>query len=727
MIRGKVLVCLLLFALCLFGQAQKPAGRPKIGLALEGGGALGIAHVGVLEWLEKHRIPIDYVAGTSMGGLIGGMYAMGKTPAEIHTLVDDIPWDEVLRGEVSYKNLIFRRKEDQRAYQNSLELGLRGGLSLPAGLNAGQQIGMILNEATLPYAKLTNFDDLPIPFRCVATELTSNRVEVFKSGSLSSAMRATMSIPGLFTPLTYNGKVYADGGLLENLPVDVVKQMGADIVIAVHLQVKPYDPKDISSPFATLGRAISVVIAVNELRSMERADILIAVPLQEFSSTAYEKGPEILAKGQEAAGMKEKILSTLALSEEQYRQYRARVDSRRIREVPTPQFVEVQGTKPELAARVAQEMKGSVGVPVDFDRLDREITSVTGIGRFSKIDYTMVERNGKPGLMVTAEEKNYSPPNLKPGVFIDGSDFNNVQFSLGGRVTLLDFGGYRRELRTDIQVGSVYSFSTEYYRPFKPTGSWFIAPYGFANDSPTSLYDSGSRVAEYRTRQAGGGIDLGITPNRFSEFRAGYRLYNTWLTRKIGDPELPRSLTGTTGITSARYVVDRLDSAIVPRSGMSFRSRMEWWDKNLGASEGFPLAEASASYFVPVSRLGSVYIQGAAGTTFGNDDVGLPVFSLGGVSRLGAYGLNEFMTNQYLYLKTGYLHQVGRLPVFAGNRIFAMGAYEIGKPYGHQSTRIPNNGSAGLVVETIVGPVFIGGAVGDSGHRKIYFQIGRFF
>ncbi len=718
----KLIAILLLVMSALTGQEK----RPKIGLALEGGGALGLAHVGVLEWLEENHIPIDYVAGTSMGGLVGGMYAMGKTPAEIRELVKHIDWEDVMRGETSYRNMIFRRKEDLNTYQNPLELGLKGGLSLPGGLNSGHKIGMILNEATLPYSELKSFDDLPIPYRCVATELSANKLEVFKDGSLSAAMRATMSIPGFFAPLKYNGKVYADGGLLENLPVDVVKEMGADIVIAIHLQVKPYDSKDIGSPIATLSRSISVVIAVNELRSMAKADILVSVPLEDFSSSSYTDSEDLIEKGREAATGKSAILRKLAVSPDSYRQYRAAVDARRLREIAIPQFVEVDGPNKQLADQVAAEMLTNVGTKMDFETLDRNITSVLGIGRFSKIDYSMVEKDGKSGLLIHAEEKTYLPPTLKPGLFIDGSDFNNVQFSVGGRVTMLDLGGYRRELRMDAQVGSIYSFRSEYYRPFNPTGTWFLAPYGFASDAPISIYSDGSRFAEYRTREAGGGIDIGTTPNRFSEFRAGYRLNQVWLTRKIGDPDLP-SLSGTAGVTSARYVIDKLDSAIVPRSGTFLRTRMEWWDKNLGSSGGFPLAEATSSYFRPVSRPASIYVTGAAGTTFGNEDVGLPVFTMGGVRRLSAYGQNEFMTNQYLYGKVGYLHQLGRLPVFAGNRIFGQIAYEVGKPYGVQSTRVPNNGSLGVVMETFIGPIFIGGSLGDSGHRKIYFQIGRFF
>ena len=216
-------------------QAQTPPikARPKIGVALEGGGALGLAHIGVLQWFEDHHIPIDYVAGTSMGGLVGGFYATGKSPAELKQIVEAQNWDFIIGGSTPYEDLSYRRKEDSRAFQNKIVVGLKNGLSLPAGLNAGQGITLLIDRETVAYSKLNSFDDLPIPFRCVATDLVTGKEEVFGQGSLPRALRATMSIPGLFSPVRDGEKVYVDGGLVGNLPTEVVRQMGADVVIAM--------------------------------------------------------------------------------------------------------------------------------------------------------------------------------------------------------------------------------------------------------------------------------------------------------------------------------------------------------------------------------------------------------------------------------------------------------------------------------------------------------------
>jgi len=202
---------------CGVAWSQPPNPRPKIGVALQGGGAKGLAHIGVLQWLEDHHIPIDYVAGTSMGGLVGGLYATGHSPAEIQRIVNTVDWNSVLSGAIPYRDLAFRRKEDLRAFPNGMELGLKQGLQPPGGLNSGQSVRFIIDRNVLPYSDGRSFDQLPIPFRCVATDLVSGKPVVFQNGSLSDALRATMSIPGVFSPVKQDGKILADGGLLDNL------------------------------------------------------------------------------------------------------------------------------------------------------------------------------------------------------------------------------------------------------------------------------------------------------------------------------------------------------------------------------------------------------------------------------------------------------------------------------------------------------------------------------
>jgi NTE family protein len=312
--------------------------HPRIGLVLEGGGALGFAHLGVLEWLEKYHIPIAYVAGTSMGALVGGMYATGKSPAEIRAIVESIDWDATIQGQTKFQDLAYRGKEDKLAYPNRLEFGLRDGLSLPSGLNAGQTVGLVFDRAVLPYYGLKSFDDWPIPFRCVATDLMSGRPKVFDRGLLSEAMRATMSIPGLFSPVNIDGHVYSDGAAVDNLPVDIAKEMGADIVIAVHLDLGPQDPKSIDSLLGVAARNVAIMVAANELRSMKQADILLDVDMKDFTSLDFDRREEIIPYGTRAAEAKAAMLSRLSVSEEEWTRYTDARAARRRTATPTRNF-----------------------------------------------------------------------------------------------------------------------------------------------------------------------------------------------------------------------------------------------------------------------------------------------------------------------------------------------------------------------------------------------------
>src|SRR5277367_1364683 len=329
--------------------------RPKLGLVLEGGGALGLAHIGVITWMEEHRIPVSYVAGTSMGGLVGGIYATGRSPAEVRELINGINWDQVLSGVIPFRDLSFRRKEDAHEVPGELEFGLRDGLQFPSGFNTGQEVNLVLDRVALPYSEIASFNDLPIPFACVASDLITGKPHVFRDGSLAFAMRSTMSLPGIFTPVRSGKHLYADGFLLDNLPIDVGKEMGADVVLGIHLETAPLNPNTNLSSFGVLGQAISVMSAANVLRSMEQADILVVVPLQKYTSLDYNKADAIIKLGYDAAASKASVLSAFSVSEAEWEDYLAKRNARR-KTAPIPKFVEVVGaTSPEMAKAMRSE------------------------------------------------------------------------------------------------------------------------------------------------------------------------------------------------------------------------------------------------------------------------------------------------------------------------------------------------------------------------------------
>jgi len=728
-----------LFLLCVlaassYGHSQehpKPdvAKHPKLGLVLEGGGALGLAHIGVITWMEEHRIPVSYVAGTSMGGLVGGFYATGQSPAEVRKLIDGIDWDEVLSGVTPFRDLSFRRKQDARDVPGQLEFGLRGGLQFPSGFNTGQQVNLVLDSVALPYSDIPSFDDLPIPFACVASDLVTGKPHVFRDGSLALAMRSTMSLPGIFTPVRSGKHLYADGFLLDNLPIDVAKDMGADVTLGIHLETAPMDPNTNLSSFGVLGQSITVMSAVNVLHSMEQADLLVTVPLQKYTALDYNKADAIIKIGYDAAASKATVLSAFSVSEAEWEEYLAKRNARR-RTAPIPKFVEVVGAPPEMSKAMEKQMSSLAGGPVETKKIDQDMMTIVGQGRFATATYSMVERNGEPGLQIQAEQKSYAPPIVRPLVLIDGSQFNNVLFSIGGRITFLDVGSYRSELRNDIALGSIYELASEYYHPVTTTSNWFIAPRFGVISRQLNIYSGNVLQASYRLRQALGGLDTGYGFGRTGEFRLGYEGGYEKLSPEIGNiPTLPTT-SGTTGDVRIQYQFTTLDDPVIPRAGTSLLMYTKGFNANPAASGPFPVSEIQAQQFFRLSAPSSVFVGAFGGSSYGYK-TGVPSFSLGGSQRLVAWSANELLTNQYFLGQIGYIRELVKLPPFLGSSVNFLGLLELGKTYklplGAKPPNLPMDVAAGLIVNTIFGPVEVAGAVGNYGHARFFFRIGRTF
>lgn len=723
-----VLFTVIVSPLVAVAQNEPPAHkRLTIGVALEGGGALGLAHIGVLRWFEQHHIPIDYLSGNSMGALVGGLYATGKSPDELEQLVKGMDWPLVIGSETPYEDLSFRRKEDARAVQNDLVIGFKHGTTLPSGLSSGHQISLVIDRETLAYSSVKSFDDLPIPFRCVSTELVSEKAHVFSGGPIGFAMRSSMSLPGIFAPVRDGDRLYVDGALVDNLPTDLVRQMGPDVVIAIHLQVAPVTADQIQSLFSVLGQSITVGTANTELRGMEAADIIVKVDVQKFTSLEFNKAEALIQKGMEAAAEKSKILQPYALDQAEWNEYVAQRDARKKAAVGIPQFVKVEGTSTDAQQKIQRYLQPLVGKPIDTPKLDAYLTRLTGVGKFDSASYGLTQNDGQIGLLITVHEKNYAPPVLQPAFVVDGAEPDNVTFTLGGRLTFLDIAGYGSELRTDFQFGNTYGIATEFYKRFSQTSRWFYAPRVSASDSAQWLYSHNDPQADYRIGKADLGVDIGYAVSRFSEVRAGYEIGYLDASLKLGTPQFS-SVKGQVGASRFRFATDHLDDPIIPRRGYLGELTFHWVDTSPGAPAAFPSLELRTEFFKTISAPSSLFLSAQGGSTLGYDRTGIPQYFLGGTAGLFAYGQNEVRGDQYYLFRAGYLHRLLTLPPLVGSGLYAVTFYEVGKTYNAPDvSRLPNDGAAGVIVRTAFGPVFIGGSVGDTGHATWFFALGRVF
>jgi NTE family protein len=718
--------------------ASEPASeqRPRIGLALSGGGARGLAHIGVLQWMEENRIPVDAVAGTSMGGIVGAMYATGMSPAEMRQFVETVDWDEALLNEPSYDQLSYRRKQDRRDFQAGAELGLRHGLSGPNGFNPRHGIGLLADRIAFPYSTLASFDDLPIPFRCVATDMLEGKPVVLKDGPLAQAIQATGAIPGVFTPVELNGKVLADGGLVENIPTGVARLMNADIVIAVDIGTPLGGREQLQTLSGVLEQTVDVMTIDNDRRSLREADIVIAPDLGSYTRSDYYSAEQIIRLGYQGAARKAAVLRPFALSDADWQQYLAQRKSRKRVAQKSVDVLEVTGVTGDLQRRLASRLQKTVQGPVDLDKLDQRLTRIAGEGQFDRLGYEGFMQNGVPGLHVTAHEKTYGPPFVDFAVNVDGSGVAAFDFSAGARVTFMDVGHHGGEWRNDLLLGSSNLAATEFYQPLG-TSHIFAAPYAFASKSARNAFTGQTRVAVFGDERAGGGFDLGYDSGRRSEFRFGYEIFEGKLDPLVGSAGLP-VVKGSTGELHARYVWDGQDSPAVPSRGLRLIANLSRVFQSPGLLHPIDQLDVQTSTFVPSGSKTSVFFTASGGTTFRGAAGPLQIFALGGPFRLGAYLPQEFLGNHYAYSSLGFRRELGRLPQLVGKKIYWGGWYEAGSAWGGSispGTTVSDSNAVvvrgtinlGVIAETFIGPVALAGSVSPTGQSRLNFSIGRLF
>ena len=715
---------LLMLAPAVFPQ-QEPA-RPKVGVAFAGGSALGLAHVGVLKWLEENRIPVDYAAGTSMGGLVAGMYATGRSAKEVEEFIASIDWNEALMVSTPFRHQSFRRKEDQREYPNTVELGFKGRLRFPSGLSSGHGVGLVISRFAAPYGDMASFDDLPTPFRCVAVDLVKAREVVFDNGSLTDALRATMSLPGVFAPVRKDGMLLIDGGALNNLPVEVVRRMGADVVIAVALDLPQPAADELATLFGVARRSLSVMIIENERRNIGLADLVLMPDMKGLSGTDYPRWAELAGRGYESAQQKERMLKRLQLSEEEYQRYTEARRAKRRPDTVRPQLIQVEGgLAPRRRDALIEAIASDPDQPLNRAVLEEELTKITGMGRFDAASYTLFARDGIEGVRLAVHEKDHGPPFIKPAVVLDANRGDGIQFGIGLRATFLDVGGPASEWRTDLSIGVINRLATEYYYRLKG-GKWFVAPHLQYSQREQPLYEGSRRLADFTTRERGGGADLGYAFGRFREFRAGYFLQHRNTALSQGSLEFPRLRGAEQGIR-ARFVYEGQDSAFVPRSGSRFVARGGWVFDRPGAARQFPVLESEYSHAHTLPRRLLFIGAAAGGTTLNRDPRGLE-FALGGPLRMSALARAQIPGSHYYYGGASLLRSLTNDSLSVFGRFYGITSYELGNAWtGSSLIRPRHSGSLGLLGETAIGMVYIGGAIGDQGSRRLFFRLGRFF
>jgi NTE family protein len=719
-------------------RASTPAktpGRPAIGVAFGGGSARGIAHVGVIRWLEEHRIPIDVAAGTSMGGLIGGAYATGMDARELEAFIGSIDWDQLF-GASSFAHKNIRRKADARAYPSRLEFGLRGGIVPPTALNNGEYVELLLGRITAPYFALEDFDDLPTPFRTVAVDLLSAKPVVMRNGSLADAMRATMSLPLIFPPVEVNGQILIDGGTMNNVPADVVRDMGADRVVAINVGDLS-DREGLSyTMFGVAGSTIDAMMRASTTRALAAADVVIDVPLDKYGSLDWRRAGELMDEGYRAADAMRDRLLPFAVSDAEFAAWRRGRQARRRTTLPAPGFLELDGFVRDDAKRLDVLLARHVGRPVDAVVLERDIAIVAGLDRYQTVTWSLTQDPARGvGLRVRARVKPYAPPFMMLGVNLENTTTDDFRITATARYLAFDTVGSGSELRVDGTIGSDPGVAAELYRPIGPT-PLFLAPYAGVGKMTFNFIEGDAVIARYSTTVTRAGLNVGVNLGARSDLRVGAYVGRTSASIDVGDPGFPELRGQETGAELV-WRADTQDSPVVPSTGLLSEVRLSRIfngpDVAVG-DETFPYdaaltqLSAGANSFWSVGPAGRLFASGAVGSSFDSAPLPTNQFALGRPFRLGAYDAGELRGPHFYVVTGGYLHRVGRLPDFMGGPVFAGGWLENGDAFDewrHAGWR--TNGGVGLVMDTLVGPVLLAGSWSFDGRWRTYLGVGRVF
>jgi NTE family protein len=711
------------------------AARPRIGLVLSGGGARGAAHIGVLKVIEELGVPIDAIAGTSMGAVIGGLYASGMSVAEIESVMNSVNWQAAFSDQPPRSSLTFRRKAEDRSFLVRLPLGLRSGdFLLPRGLIQGQKLTQLLRSLTLPVAGLSDFDRLPTAFRAVATDLESGNQAVLASGDLVTAMRASVSAPGVFTPVEVDGRLLVDGGLVDNLPVQAARDMGVDRLIVVDVGFPLQSRPKLSSVGSISNQMLAILIrrgSVEQRRSLTNEDVLIEPPLGDASSFDFSMITRAIGAGEQAARAMTPALAALALAPDDYRRWLA---SRAAARVGVERIAAVEVGEGE--ARYGESLRALfeplIGSAPDTVELERRVTVLYGQGNVESLDYRFEPlAGGDAVLQLEARRNSWGPNYVRFGLRLQDDFEGNSSFDAAARLVLSELTTRGAEWVWDLQVGESPRIATEFFLPLDFQGRWFLAPHAqLAVRNVPLLTNDGQRLAEFRLRSTDYGIDGGLQFGNWGEWRAGASRESGEQRLRLGSP----SLTGSSYDVEeyfTRFSYDQLDDVNFPRQGQLLT--LEWRaERNIDATvDGADVVTLDALIARSWGRNSGVFWVSGGSTVSGTPSL-RTLFPLGGFLNLSGLPPDSLSGSRFGIARGLYLRKIGRggegflnVPTYVGFSAEVGNVWNERQPVTLDSTR--KHGSLFLGLDTLLGPVYLGAGFGDRDASAYYLFLGRAF
>lgn len=725
-----ILLGILLFPLNLLAELLSNADRPKIGLVLSGGGARGAAHIGVIRRLEELNIPVDYIAGTSMGAIIGGLYATGLNSTEIEQVLKSIDFEDAFQDKTRRSERTFRRKLDDDLYLFKARLGLsdEGEFELPEGLVQGQKIDLIMKKITLSATKIKDFDKLPIPYRAVASDMVTGSEVVLSEGSLATAMRASMNLPSIMAPLEYEDKLLADGGIVNNLPIDVARNMGADIVIAVDISTPLNKRSEIKSVLKVTDQLIGIMTRSNtevQIKTLTPQDVFIVPRLGEISSGDFDQTSDAIPLGYAAADAMTGELRKYSLPTVEYEKHLAGREKPDL-ELPKVDFVRLDNQSDLDDEVITSKLSLKPGDTLDVAQLESDIGHIYGLDIFNNVNYEIVEEGGKTGVVVHAKERSWGPNYLQFGLELSDNLEGDNSYNLGLAYTRTEMNRLNGEWRTALQVGEDPGIVTELYQPLDVEQDYFINIGAFASHRNTNVFQStGQQLAEYRVKSGGVRLEGGRNLGNWGEFRLGYDYESGSADARIGAPLLP-DFDFDDAALFARFSIDTMDNRNFPTDGQ--HGVFQYSNHRDAMGGDFDYEQLTTSYSIARTWGKNTLIGSLRFDTTVDDDAPIQgLFRAGGFLDLSGFNQGELTGQHVGVMKAVYMREI--------EDKFLLSAYlgaslEYGGVWQERGDIFDDNIAAGSVflgLDTPIGPVYTGYGYAEGGNDSVYIFMGTLF
>ncbi|MEY2688001.1 MAG: hypothetical protein RL375_2199 [Pseudomonadota bacterium] len=704
----------------------EPAQRPRVGLVLGGGGARGAAHIGVLEVLHELRVPVDCVAGTSMGALMAGAWASGLSPAQLSAAMAKADWADMFQDDPDYRDLDFRHKRLSQRFLPGSESGIRDGAAVtPPGVVLGQKIKLFFNHLVAAETGEPQIEQLPLPLSIIATDIGNGDRVVYRDGSLTQAMRASMAVPGLIAPVEDRGRKLVDGGLVDNLPIrEVRERCGADVVIAVDVGSPPLRPDEVTGLLSITAQMIALLTDQNvkaSLTSLKSSDVYIKPVLGDITAADFVRHVDAAALGHAAANAARERLAPLGLDEAQYAAWRRSVKAGS-RALPVIDEIEVAGLKRVDAALVQRHLGQRTGRTLDTEALSHDLMGIYGDGHYERVDYTVRSLEGRQVLTVMPVEKSWGPDYLRLGVQLEAnlSQGSTFQLRAGYHKTWLNrLGG---ELLLTGELGNRAGLGIEIYQPLSAAHRWFVDAAVATEGERVDYFAYDERIATYRARRNRIDLTAGINLRQLGQLRAGWRHARMRHELDTGLDIFSLAPEGHHDGWLLDLEMDQLDRLYFPRSGWA--ARANWFGSPRG---DYARLRAELRGVAPLGD----WVFGARTSWTGSTRGGLPVAEagrLGGFLQLTAYSNGQFIGDDVAYAHVRAERIIGRLPLgLRGDMRLgaAVEAGRVGTPYTLQQRQgVMPSLAIYLGGETPLGSAFVGIGRGYGGATNAYLFVG---